>query len=347
MTIKSIYNSVLTKFLFIIIIISATSFAQKTDIVILFNNDKMTGEVKGLQYGLLEFSTDNMGTIMIEWEKIKSITTDKIFEIELTDGRNYYGSLLPDDKPGMILVKGVTLETSLFLEYIVKITRIKESFWEILDGYIMLGASYNKGSDVGELSFGMDAIYRTKIRRHELLINSVLSATGGNSTSKNQNASYSFSWFLEKKWYWSATARVEQNTTLGLNLRATIGGAIGYDVLQSNENNLNASGGLAANREWYEDETSPENNLVLVITSKYQFFIYDSPSVNLYSFINIYPYLTNFGRINLDYNLSFDWEIINDFYWDLSFYLNYDNEPQSVNASKVDYSIESGIKYNL
>ena len=46
-------------------------FAQKTDIVILENGDRITGEIKRLEAGLLNFSTDTMGTVNIEWRFIR------------------------------------------------------------------------------------------------------------------------------------------------------------------------------------------------------------------------------------------------------------------------------------
>jgi len=347
MSFEPFHTTNFKKFLFLVITISSLTFAQKTDIITLANGDKITGELKELQTGLLELSTDNMSTIYIEWDKIAEIKTDKFFEIEVEDGRIYFGSLQPNDKPGTLTVKGVTLETVLFLKYIVRIKQINESFWDILDGYIQLGVSYNKGSNVAELNFGADLIYTLKTRRFELLLNSDISASEGNSTSKNQDASFTYYKYMEKKWFWGALTSVNQNTELGLDLRGTLGATLGNDFIQSNKNLLNLAFGLTASREWYTDATDPENDLAALISNRFKYFIYESPGIFLDSYLNFFPYLTNWGRIRLTYDLALDWEIINNFYWDLSFYLNYDNQPQSENASEVDYSIETGIKYTL
>ena len=335
------------KILLLLLFVPTLSFAQKTDVIVLFNGDNITGEVKELLTGLLKLSTDNMSTIYIEWNKITEIRTDKIFEVELTDGRIYYGSFQPSNKEGMILLKGVTLENDLFMKYIVRITRIRESFWDILQGYLQLGVSFTKSSSIAELNFGADVIYTTKSQRSELILNSNFSASEGNPTSSSNNASYGYSSFLGHKWFWVGVTGVEQNSELGLNLRTTLAGAVGNDFIQTNRNFLNAVAGFSVSREAYEGETDPQNNLTAYISSKFQYFIYDSPGINLYSFISIYPYLTNFGRIRINYNLNFDWEIISDFYWNLGFNLDYDNEPQSTDASTVDYNISSGLKYNL
>jgi len=347
MIFKSFLLSIIQQILFLLLLASTLSFAQKTDVITLYNSDRITGEIKEMQTGLLQLSTNNLSTVYIEWDKIAEIHTDKIFEIELTDGRIYYGSFQPSDKKGMIILKGVTLENELFLIYIVRITRIRESFWDILQGYVKMGVSYSKSSKVGELTFGADVIYTTKSQRSELILNSDFSSSEGNPTSSNNNASFSYNKFLKNKWFWGGIAIAEQNSELGLNLRTTLGAAVGNDFIQNNKHFFNVVAGLSAGEEWYEGEIEAQTNLTGYISSKYQFFIYETPGITLYSFLNIYPYITNFGRVRINYTLDFDWQIVNNFYWDMSFYVDYDNEPQSIGASKVDYSIETGLKYNL
>lgn len=347
MNFKKFYNSFAILSVLFTITLSTISFSQKTDIITLINFDKITGELKGMRTGLLQLSTDNMGTIYIEWDKVKEVQTDKLFQIELEDGRIYFGSFEPGEKSGTILVRGVTLEKMLFTKYIVEITRIKETFWEILGGYVQLGVSYNKGSNVAELGFDADLTYYTRKRQFELLLNSVISATGDTSSTRNQNASFSFLRYLEKKWFWSALISANQNTTLGLDLRANIGGTIGNDFIHTNDMLLSAQGGLVGNREWYTTQTDAQNNLTLVLTNRFKYFIYESPGISLDSYLYFYPYITDLGRLRINYNFTLDWEIINDFYWALTFNLNYDNKPQSQEENKVDYNINTGLKYSL
>lgn len=347
MRFNRLYTFYINKILLILIFISSLCYAQKTDIITLKNGDHITGELKGMKAGLLQLSTDNMSTIYIEWDKIKEIHTDKFFQVELDDGRIYFGSLQISDKKGMIMVKGVTIDKELFLKHIVEITRIKETFWEILGGYIQMGISYNKGSNVAEFSFNTDLTYYIRKRQFELIANSVISATGDTTTSRNQNASFSFLRYLERKWFWSALISANQNTTLGLNLRANIGAGVGNDFIHTNDMLLSFQAGVVGNREWYTNQTEPQNNLTLVIANRFQYFIYENPGITLDSNLQIFPYLTDFGRIRITYTFGMDWEIINDFYWNMTFNLSSDNQPQSQDENKVDYNINTGLKYSL
>ena len=51
-------------------------FAEKTDAVVLVNGDRITGDIKKLERGKLEFKTDDMGSVYIDWTKITKITSN-------------------------------------------------------------------------------------------------------------------------------------------------------------------------------------------------------------------------------------------------------------------------------
>jgi hypothetical protein len=46
------------------------AWARKTDVVTMANGDRVTCEIKTLDRGMLEVSTDSWGTISIEWEEV-------------------------------------------------------------------------------------------------------------------------------------------------------------------------------------------------------------------------------------------------------------------------------------
>ena len=43
--------------------------------------------------------------IAIKWNKILSITSDKVFDIELVDGTHIFGALAPSSPPGKLAVE--------------------------------------------------------------------------------------------------------------------------------------------------------------------------------------------------------------------------------------------------
>ena len=72
----------------LVLVMATCAIAQKTDIIMLDNDDRLTGEIKGLRNGKLELKTDNMSTVYIKWYRITQIKSDKSFKVELEDHRS-------------------------------------------------------------------------------------------------------------------------------------------------------------------------------------------------------------------------------------------------------------------
>src|SRR5678810_964877 len=66
---------------------AAVAKAQKTDSVWIKNGDRITGEVKSLSRALLKYSTDDLGTIYIEWDKVVRISSKATFEVQVNTGQ--------------------------------------------------------------------------------------------------------------------------------------------------------------------------------------------------------------------------------------------------------------------
>lgn len=331
----------------LLILLSNPLFSQKTDVVTLKNGDEITGEVKYLKVGILTYSTDNMETISIQWDKIKSIETKNFFEVEVVDGRVFFGSIAPSADEGMMIVKGVTLDHDLFMKYVVRINRIKESFWDILDGYIKLGFSFTKASQVGQISLGSNAKYRTKIYYSELSLNSVITTTEKEPTSSKNDLSFSYQLNLANEWFAAGIASLQENSELGIKLRTSLGAGIGNNLIQSQKQWLYTLAGISVNREIKTDQTETTYNVEGLINAQYQLFKYDHPKANLLTYIYVYPSLSDLGRYRFNYNIQLSWEIFLDFYWDLTFYIEYDNSPQTGSSSQSDYRIDNSIKFEF
>ena len=61
---------------------SHTLARDKKDVIVLRNGDRITGEIKKLEYGVLQLSTDDMGTVNIEWDGVVSISSPYEFDVE-------------------------------------------------------------------------------------------------------------------------------------------------------------------------------------------------------------------------------------------------------------------------
>ena len=321
-------------------------FAEKTDVIIMNNGDHITGEIKSMQFGMVTFKTDDAGTLNIKWDKIKHMISKNIFEVQVEDGRIYYGSLDTTYSVRQMKVKGASQTKLLFKIYVVSITPIKDTFWDILDGYIKLGFNYAKGTTNGQFTLGANSKYRTRHGNTELDLNSIISFRQERESSRKQDLTLSYQRFLENKWLLGGSVGLEQNTELGIELRALVNAVGGYNLIQSNENLFLGVMGLSFNRESFRDSTKPTFNLEGLIALQYRLFIYDHPKASLNTNLTLFPGITDRGRFRLNYNITLSWEIIIDLYWDLSGYYSYDNKPTS-GASSDDYGINTAFKYEF
>ena len=103
--------------------------AQKTDTIVHINGNILTGDFKSLNYGVVTWKMDGMGTISLEEPKIKHIISKKIFEIKLESGRIYFGQFEASEKPRTVDIILVNEIVTVDIDDIVEVYPIKNSFW--------------------------------------------------------------------------------------------------------------------------------------------------------------------------------------------------------------------------
>jgi hypothetical protein len=127
--------------------------AQKTDTLVVRNGDAITGEFQELQRGKVEYDTDAASTIYVKWTRVLTAKTGKRFEIDLEDGSRYFGGLEQGDKPHEVKIVADHDTLIVATESIVRMGRIKKTFWRRLDGSIDLGVSYTQQANQTNLNF--------------------------------------------------------------------------------------------------------------------------------------------------------------------------------------------------
>ena len=86
--------------------VGAAQAAPKTDIIELKNGDRLTGEFKGLEQGLVTLKTDALDTVYVKWEQVRSLRTKQYLQIEVDSGRRYYGTA-PEAEEAQVGVRNV------------------------------------------------------------------------------------------------------------------------------------------------------------------------------------------------------------------------------------------------
>ena len=74
--------------------------------MVLKNGSWLAGDLKSLRRGLVEFKTEATETIYIKWVDVQSISSSQMYEVEVSDGRTYFGSLdSPEEGNDVVVFK--------------------------------------------------------------------------------------------------------------------------------------------------------------------------------------------------------------------------------------------------
>jgi len=101
------------------------TLAARTDTVLLVNGNTITGEIESYEFGDLEYGTDSMGTVRIDWEDVVAITSNQSLQVEVADGTRFFGNLAAAGERFYINVISGGGPVELSMREIIRITPIE------------------------------------------------------------------------------------------------------------------------------------------------------------------------------------------------------------------------------
>jgi uncharacterized protein DUF481 len=317
----------------------------KTDVVTLGNGDRITGEVKGLDRGRLEFSTDDAGTLYLEWDKLTSVIATRQVEVVTTDGRRFLGSL------GAAAARSIAVVTlggavPLTMSEVALITPIGRSFWKKLDGSVDVGYSYTKSSGISQLNFNSDTIYRKPASQLRLQASlTVTDNADGSGRDDRGIVDMSYIKYPWQRWFLAGAAKFESNESLGLELRSQVGGLAGPRLLSRAHAQMAAGAGLVFNDERGLDVPATQN-VEAIFTFRTSYYTYDRPKTNLDISLEYYPSLSDPGRQRLQVDAGVKRELFKDFFASVNGYNTFDSRPPNPASSKNDVGVVVSIGWS-
>jgi len=319
--------------------------AAYNDTVVLKNGDTLKGEVKGLQQGKLQFKTDTMSTVYIKWDRVAQITAPESFEVEMTDGSRFFGSLEPaaDGKLGLGVGGPAVL---VDLADVVKITPIKQRFWDRLDGSIDLGASYTKSTGIGQGSLSVAVGTRRRNFEVSTTFDTTITVQPEEPVASRTVLSLGYVQLLRNRWFVPGLGKFERNTDLGLDLRSSVSVGFGRFLVQTNRTLFGASGGLVVNQE-IPVEGDKSENVEAFANVSYSFFTYDTPKTNITTSFTVFPSLNVAGRVRTDVDIALKRELLKDFTVGLTIWDMYDSKAPSGSSSTHDFGATVSIGWTF
>jgi Protein of unknown function, DUF481 len=323
--------------------------APKTDVVVLINGDRITGEVKSLEYNQLKLSTEHMGTIYIEWDKIASLQSSQYLLLERTDGTRYYGQLVAGDADSTLQVARSVDEPAVGVDMavVVRAQPIEGGdFIDRLDGYVSAGLDIAKASDRRSIDFAGGLSSRTRVRAWTIDGSANLTDDSAGETSERYQLQANYRQFREVRDFYLGFGSLERNTELDLNLRTMAGGGYGRYFVQTNHSEWVAGLGLAYSHENYTGGETFDS-VESVFTTSFKIFRYDFPETDIGGSLSILPSLTKSGRYRAEGDLRARYEFVDDLYFELKLYGSYDSQPPLADTQQSDYGLTTSLGYSF
>jgi hypothetical protein len=303
----------------------ARAATQRTDVVVMTNGDRVTGEIEKLFQGQLQLKTDHAGTIEFEWPSVLSIESRNSFEVVLDDGRRLYGSLraLPARE---LEVVGANTQRA-HLHAVVEITPLGRSFWAQLAGSMSLGFSFSQSNESTTWTASADVEYLTRKYLLALSASSYLDAQSGTDTNTRNDLGATVGRLFARRWRLVEMGELFQSDQLGIRRQTSLGIGVEHDVVNTNRNLLSPSLGVAYSNTAFQDETPSTNEILARLGLRYAFFTFGHHKTSLSASLYALPSLSDWGHFRLNVNGRFRIKLFQDFYWSLDVYENYDNNP--------------------
>jgi hypothetical protein len=317
---------------------------EKTDVVVMVNGDVLHGEIKGMTRGKLDFSTEDIGRVSVEWLKVARVTTTHTYEVVLSDFQKHYGTFVepPAGVTGLVdLGGGLTVPVA----DVVAITSLDDGFWARTTATLDVGFTIAKSKWATTFSASGEFTYRGETFGGSIGFDSYFQ-DDENSVAVARNTVVLAGRRFFTPWEVLGILQFDQNDELNLKLRVSLGGGGGYQILASNRMNLLVGAGLVGTREVYVD-TDPRYNLDAYLAATWETFLYDSPKLDLTIDATVYPGLTDWGRVRGSLTVRAKYELFSDFYVGLNFNDTFDTRPPDPGSPQNDFiaTFTIGWKY--
>lgn len=324
-------------------LVSAPARAEKTDVIILDNGDHITGEIKGMSRGKLDYKTDDAGRLSVEWTKVAQVTSIHAFEVELSSGKKIYGTLGAGAEKGEVAVGGEGGET-VPVPDVVAITPMDDRFWSRVKAYLDLGFSLAKANSVVTLSGDGEFAYRGEHFGGSLDFDLYFQNDSSGSLVSRASVNLTGNYFFAYRWRLLGQLGFDHNDELDLRVRSSLGAATAYSAVRNSFMELWVAGGLVGDHEVYTSESN--YNLAALVAADWEAFRYDTPKLDAGVQVQILPVLTDLGRFRGTASVRVKYEIFKDFNVGLSFSYTFDTRPPDPTAGNTDYLLSLTVGWS-
>jgi hypothetical protein len=327
---------------------------EKSDVIVMNNGDRFTGEIKGLDSGVLYVSLDYIdGTSSVQWSKVHHLESNQLFVIKTEDGSVYSGTLRTSESPAgrpmhIEISESPERVETVEQSQIVDIDQTSDRFWQRFNGQLNSGIMYSKGNQSTQYNLSSSVEYsRERWSAGAAISSSLSSSTGSSASARNSLGINALRLLRWNNWYYSGVASFLQSSEQEIQLQTNLSAGIGRYFKNSNHAKISVLAGLGWQNTRYSQSTNSQgspNVMAAMVAADLKVFQFDKTNLEVSG--TVFPALSDPGRAFFNTNVTYYVKLFRHLTWNVSFYGNWDNQPPS-HFSGSDYGTSSGIGWKF
>ena len=342
-------------FSILILFLCVPLFAREnTDVIVMKNGDRITGQIKGLDAGMLYVSLPYViQTLDVDWSSVARLESAQLFIVKTADGSVYRGTLSTGETERDKLVKIEVVETpgkesTVEQQQVVQIAEASNKFWERFNGEVNVGTTYSKGNQTVQYTAGGVTEYLRERWSAEGNWNSYLSTSSGVTAATRNEITGTASHLLPRNnYFYAGISNFLQSSEQGLRLQSTVGAGIGRFLKNTNRATIVVIGGLGWQNVQYNQHTigaGTQNRATGLIAGEVRLFQFNKTTVRFTGLLM--PILREPGQVKFSMSARYYIKITSNLSWNVSFYGNWQNQsPPHFQGS--DYGTSSGLSWTF
>ncbi len=318
------------------------------DQVIFQNGDRLTGTILTMDAGKLEIDTALAGKVKVDWKEVATFSSDGPVALRLSDGTTVSGQA-KEATPGAVRIveAGAPEAQPVALEGTVKLNP-EPVRWK---GNVTAGFSLQRGNarTIGG-SVDLLASRRSEIDRitldagYRAARETSLDTGESITTARRLYGGLQYDYFFTRKLFGFALARGERDGVAALDLRATAGVGLGYQIFESTERNLSLQIGPTWIGEYYSNDTPDNEFAALRAGWSFDQVLYEG--ITFFQRGHFATSVEGADHTLADTETGLRYKLFGDFYGETKLLWLYDSAPAK-DRERQDLSLTVGLGYGF
>jgi len=342
----------------LLIFFAAASLSVSTmfaDTVILKNGDRATGAIIKKEGANLTVKTENMGSLVIPWDKIQSIVTESSLNVVLTGGKTVQGVFSMKDNDAEVISAGETIKVSAADITFLRNDAEQKAYERLLNpGWLNLWTGTGSFGIAGTFGNAKTATYtaglnagRVTRKDKTTLYFSAITASAmvdgvDKDTAESVRGGVSYNHNLNSRLFYNAFNDYEYDRFQNLDLRFVIGGGLGYQIVNTDRQRLDFQAGVSYNHSKFNQLPSRDFGEIYW-GDEYRLKL--SSATSLVQSFRMFHNITDPGPYRMNLDLDLNTKIFRWLSWKVSVSDRFLSDPVPGNK-RNDFLYTTGVVFN-